>query len=461
MDQTALRKTGMKIRNFALLLTCGALIATTMAVDANAAPARRLDSEYAAIGYENTATANPVVRLFDRIKSGKAKLEYKGKHGYLESLLKALNINPVSQILVYSKTSLQYAHITAKTPRAIYFNDDTYVGWVQGTNIVEIATTDDKLGTVFYTLDNEPNPDRLYERQTSRCIACHDTYGNMGGGVPELLVRSTIVNVNGEKLRESYVLGNTSDDTPFRVRWGGWYVTGQSGNQTHLGNILLKSGQDASDLDSVRHGNIDSLDQLNFLDTKPYLEKTSDIVALMTLEHQLTVHNQITYVKFKAPVVLARMGHADAAKATSWAALPADSQHVLTHMLDKLVQRMLFVDALTFTDKISGSPAFEAWFEAQGPRDSQGRSLRDFDLKTRLFKHRLSFLVYSEGFDTLPPYAKDYVYQQFAKILEGRDHSDTYAYLSDKDRRETLEILTATKPDFRRYVSTRNSSAKP
>ena len=419
----------------------------------------RLDSEYKAIGYDNTPTANPVARLFERLKTGDAKLDYKGGHGYLESLLKALDIDPDSQILVYSKTSLQYPHITARTPRAIYFNDDTYVGWVQGTTVVEIATTDDKLGTVFYTLDNEPNPSRLYERQTSRCTACHDTYGNMGGGVPELLVRSTIVNVDGEKLRENYVLGNTSDDTPFKVRWGGWYVTGQSGSQTHLGNMLIKEGDDASDLDADRHTDIDSLDELGFFDTRPYLRPTSDIVALMTLEHQLTVHNRITYVKFKAPVVLARMGHPEAAAAQSWDALPPDSQRVLTRMLNNLVQSMLFVDAVKLTDPISGSPAFKARFEALGPRDAEGRSLRDFDLKTRLFRHRLSFLVYSEAFDTLPPYARDYVYRQFARILEGRDKSDTYAYLSDEERRETLDILAATKPDFRAYISTRLSAA--
>ena len=66
-------------------------------------------------------------------RRGTVKLRRTPQHGYLESVLQALNINPDSQTLVFSKTSLQIDAISAATPRAIYFNDDTYVGWVQQT----------------------------------------------------------------------------------------------------------------------------------------------------------------------------------------------------------------------------------------------------------------------------------------------------------------------------------------
>ena len=109
---------------------------------------------------------------------------------------------------------------------------------------------------------------------------------------------------------------------------------------------------------------------------------------------------------------------------------------------------MLFVDAARLTAPISGDSGFSAHFEAQGPRDSHGRSLRDFDLKTRLFKYPLSFLIYSEGFDHLPTGAKDYVYGRLNEILRGRNASATYSCLTAQDRQALLEILSATKPDF-------------
>lgn len=236
-------------------------------------------------------------------------------------------------------------------------------------------------------------------------------------------------------------------------RWGGWYVTGQSGTQQHMGNILIDDLSEMPSLDAVRRINIDNLDELGYLDTSHYLEPTSDIVALLVLEHHVSVINEETYVKFKAPVVLQRMGHPDAVDAPDWDALPADAQQVLSRMLDNLVHSLLFVGAAKYEDQISGSPQFAAWFESQGPRDAQGRSLRDFDLKTKLFKYPVSFLIYSTEFDSLPVYAKDYVYRRLAAILEGRDDDQTFAFISRAERDAALEILADTKPDFVPYIS--------
>lgn len=441
-----------------LLTACGAIVAAAAATagltQASAGPAGSLRSEYEAIGYNEVARDNPVARLGEDLKSGKVTLEYKGEHGYLESLLKALDIDPSSQVLVYSKTSLQHPHITAQTPRAIYFNEDTYIGWVQGTHLIEVTTTDAKLGSVYYLFHNAPDVDEHVERKTHACLNCHDTYGNMGGGVPELLAGSAVVNRQGNRLTEKFGVTRVTDATPLDDRWGGWYVTGQSGQQAHMGNILIDSLSEMPSLDAVRRENIDSLDELNYLDTSHYLEPTSDIVALLVLEHQVTVINQLTYVKFKAPVVLQRMGHAEAVKASTWDALPPDARKVLSRMLDDLVAHMLFVGATEFKDQVSGSPQYTAWFEGRGPRDKEGRSLRDFDLKTRLFKHPVSFLIYSTDFNTLPPYAKDYVYRRIAAVLEGHDNDPAYTHISKDERRAAMEILAETKPDFAPYLDT-------
>jgi hypothetical protein len=114
---------------------------------------------------------------------------------------------------------------------------------------------------------------------------------------------------------------------------------------------------------------------------------------------------------------------------------------------------MLFGDAAPYTDTIRGNSGFDAWFQKPGPRDPQGRSLRELDLKTRLFRYPLSYLVYTPSFDALPDYARDYVYGRFAAVLQGRDHSDSYAFMSDTARHDTLEILTATKPSFAQYLA--------
>src|SRR5262245_16608106 len=114
-------------------------------------------AEDAAIAYSKTAAADPVARLQKKIDAGEATLAFDEQRGYLSSLLAALEIPVSSQGLVFSRTSLQVDRIAPWSPRAIYFNDEVYVGWVQGGPIMEIASVDPKLGAVFYTIAQEPD----------------------------------------------------------------------------------------------------------------------------------------------------------------------------------------------------------------------------------------------------------------------------------------------------------------
>ena len=158
-------------------------------------------SEYDLIGYGEPPAHNRVARLIERIESGEVQLEYRGHRGYLESFLQALDIDPHSQLLVFSKTSLQYALIDFAKPRAVYFNDDTYIGWVQHSTIVEITTTDTKLGTVFYTFDNIRDKPRV-NLESQRCIVCHDSTGATGGGIPTVMARSSIYTIKDFSLAD-------------------------------------------------------------------------------------------------------------------------------------------------------------------------------------------------------------------------------------------------------------------
>lgn len=403
-------------------------------------------SEYAGIGYTDTPQQNPIAHLIARLERGEFALEFESGHLHLEALLAALNIDPGSQILVYSRTSLQTQLITAATPRAIYFNDSTYVAWIPGTSVLEIVTTDAALGPVFYTLEGKANTPPKFERHTGTCLICHDTYNGRGGGVPLLMVKSTLASKDGTLLGDMI---DVTDNTALEERWGGWYVTGHHGRLIHRGNILLSEEDDVSNIENLRRGNLATLEGFGPLDTSLYLRATSDIAALLVLEHQLTVQNQITYVKFKAPAVLERSGLAGAAAAESWSMLPPKAQSVLTKMLERLTQSLLLAEAAEFSDHIVGTSGFGTWFQSQGPKDIEGRSLRDLDLQTHLFRYPLSYLIYSPEFEALPAYAKDYVYLELADALKG--DSQLYAHLSREDRAAIKQILLSTKPDFARY----------
>ncbi|PZN32083.1 MAG: hypothetical protein DIU71_08370 [Proteobacteria bacterium] len=409
------------------------------------ASALRYDQEYPVIGYSRTPVDNAIARLQERLDRGEVELEFKPTRGYFDSLLAALDIDPSSQILVYSKTSLQFLKIRARTPRAIYFNDDTYVAYVQDSDLIEIGVMDRTLGPVFYGLDNRRVAAPRFEREMSRCLTCHDRFSMTGGGVPLFKVLSVLVDVNGQALSGGSSIMVT-DRSPIERRWGGWYVTGRHGSQTHLGNILVNDPSEAQDLEQVRRGNLDTLDGL--FDTRPYLTNTSDIVALMVFEHQTTVQNLITRINFKARTFVA-----NDARSGRWEDVSPKTRTLVQKMTEPLVQAMLFVGAAPLEDRFESTSGYDRWFEARGPRDTAGRSLRELELETRLFKYPMSYMVYSEAFDGLPDYAKAFIYERFLQILSGQDESAAYAHLSSGDRQAILEILTATKPDFAEFAA--------
>ncbi len=423
------------------------------------ASALRYDTEYPLIGYADRPTHNAIARLQERVDHGEVKLKFTQGRGYLDSILKALGIDPSSQTLVYSKTSLQFDLIQAATPRAIYFDDDTYVAWIPSSRIIEITAMDKALGPVFYTVQNQdPAARAQFDRETVRCLTCHDTFSMMGGGVPRFLFMSSPVTVTGEPLT-AVISKDTTDATPISERWGGWYVTGKPDGLTHLGNVQVSGpvqptqvAADLSQLEVKRPGTLENLDRL--FNTQPYLTDHSDIVALLIFEHQVYIEDIITRANYKARTLVARANDGQSADALSWDELPAKARPIVKAMLEPLVKALLLVDATRFPGKITGNSGFDRWFQAQGPRDPAGRSLRELDLTTRLFRYPLSYMIYSVGFDGLPTYAKDYVYRRLAEILSGRDQTAPYTQLTATDRATALQILTATKPAFASFVQT-------
>lgn len=410
--------------------------------------ATRYDQEYPVIDYSGSATHNRVWRLQQRLNSGEVKLEWEPRWGYLRSLLKALDINTDSQVLVFSRTSLQTDKISATTPRAIYFNDDTYVGWVQDSALTEFTVIDAHAGVVFFGLDNRPEPAVRMERDGGRCLTCHDTYSMMGGGVPRVLVMSSPVD-DAADTRTFTSASEVDDRTPVSQRWGGWYVTGGHGRQSHFGNLPLREekGQEALRRTSAR----DLVSLGRYFDTNAYLTDKSDIAALMVLEHQSFVQNQITRVNYKVRSMMAREGHGPAPH--SWAEATERDRAQMRTVIEPLVRALFCADAVQLEDRIESTSGFAARFSAQGPRDHRGRGLRELDLNKRLFRYPLSYLIYSEHFDALPDYVLDYVGTRIAEVLNGTDKTGISERFTPAERETIAQILIDTKPRFGKLLA--------
>jgi hypothetical protein len=317
---------------------------------------------------------------------------------------------------------------------------------------------DSLMGAVFYTLDNRSEQATHFERETLRCLSCHDTFSLGGGGVPSFLFLSAY-NIDKGTVLTNAVANPVTDETPLEERWGGWYVTGKLGGITHLGNVLPQPAGQTLRVSQLHPRDIDTVAGL--LDTRPYLSDKSDAVALLVFEHQVDMHNLIIHANYKSRMLLERETPGSSTRQLSFAQLSPSMQQKFKSLLEPLVRGLLFVHAAPLSAPVASTSGFDQWFQALGPRDPQGRSLRDLDLRTRLFRHPLSFLIYSQGFDFLPGCAKEYVYQRLADILSGRDTSETYAQLSATERRSIYEILSATKPDFAAYVARTGASRPP
>jgi hypothetical protein len=385
---------------------------------------------------------DPVAELQKKLDRGEVTLDYEPQHGYLKSVLEKLSIPISSQTLVFSKTSFQYKKISPQSPRALYFNDDVYVGQVQDGKVLEFVSFDAMQGAIFYILDEHRADKPKFERAELDCTQCHVAAGTRN--VPGVLLRSVFTTPAGTQAVHSraYITGQ---DSPIEQRFGGWYVTGKTGRQFHMGNVTVQDEDDNPEqLD--RPSGANATDLSKWFDVGRYLTPHSDVVAQLVLAHQTQTHNLITLTNYQTRLALyaeeqKRKQGGDATDNLSDAA-----RKQFEKPAEELVRYMLFINEAPLTDPVEGSSAFAGEFAARGPRDPQGRSLRDFDLHTRIFKYPCSYLIYSADFDALPAQAKQYVYHRLFEILTGREQGPEFARLTGEDRRAILEILLATKP---------------
>ena len=428
----------MRISRRLLLLALAAVFAVVAA-----RAWAQIDYEGPPIHYDTQAPEDAVAQLAERLAASEEELAWSDDRGYLAALLDALAIPAESQVLVFSKTSFQADRISPSRPRALYFNDEVYIGWVQGSDVIEIAATDPVLGPVYYTLERDRQGAPIITHQQENCTQCHAS--SMTRGFPGHIVRSVVPGPAGQPiLRAGTEL--VDHTTPLAKRWGGWYVTGTHGEQTHMGNTTASERDDPESFDPATGMNRTSLAGL--LDTDPYLTPHSDIVALMVLEHQTFVHNQLTRAAYQARLAMYRQAEMNAMLEREEDHVSETTERLLENAAGRLVRALLLSGETRLTGPLTGTSGYAEWYSARGPRDGQGRGLYQLDLERRLYRYPCSPLIYSPSFEALPPELRERVLEQLLAVLTGEDRSEYFAHLSTEDRQTILDILRETMPDL-------------
>jgi hypothetical protein len=399
--------------------------------------------DHPAIQYHTRPTNDLVAKLNLDIQSGKVQLKFEGAQGYLRSVLEAMKVPVESQIVTFSKNSVQSYRISPKNPRTLFFNDAVTVGWVRG-GFIELAAEDPSQGVIFYTLSQQ-QADKPQFKRDDECLTCHESLNSVG--VPGMLVRSMMTSPDGQPLPW---LGNNVTDhrTPMAQRWGGWYVTGNSGSIRHLGNAMVTDTANPESAVTDQTLNLESLKSK--FDTHAYLSPYSDIVALMVFEHQMHMTNLLTRIGWEARFASfeALSGNRkDGQNAT----IPTDLNPPLSESANEIADYMLFVDEAPLGGRIRGTSGFTEKFSAEGPFDGKGRSLRQFDLRRRMMRYPCSYMIYSDAFDALPLEARDAIYKRMWQILSGKEKNKRYSRLNRADRQAIVEILRETKKDLPAY----------
>ncbi len=375
--------------------------------------------------YSDTAATDRIARLVERLDGDPSLAPGAASLERLRFVLGWLEVPESSQVLVFSKTSKQIRRIDPASPRAIYFSENHYVGYVPG-GAIEVIAQDPVLGPVFYLIDGDD--EIRIARDRSDCFSCHGT--TRTEEVPGMLVRSVFPDADGRPLlaKGSVTVDHT---TPIDERWGGYYVTGNSAID-HRGNRVFREEDDESESIAIER-----------VDLSRYPRGTSDIVALMVLEHQCHVHNLLTAasIRYRRAAWLARVIDPEADPDSGQAGRIADA------MAEEIVGALLFRGEADLGEGIEGDRDFQKDYASRFPRAENGRSLADFRLYERIFKHRCSCMVYSEAFRGLPPRVHVAVLERLESALEtGEGPGD---HLPASERRKIMTILDDTLPGWK------------
>src|SRR5262245_21755519 len=352
-------------------------------------------------------------------KGEKPEIDTSSDLAFLRSLLKELDVPVSSQMLVFTATSLQKGLISARNPRAIYFNDDTYVGFVPRGRI-EVISLDPQLGGVFYIFDRLRPGSRPAVHRSADCMNCHaPRYMN---NIPGLVIESVIPGMTGGGER-AFRREQSGHGVAIADRFGGWHLTGTGESMPHnwANQLLIRKNGEALEVPNPPGERCD---------LTRYLRPTSDLLAQLLHEHQVGFVNRALQASYQ----FRELAAAD----------PVD-EAALAELSAPLVRYLLFADESPLTAGMIADSPFAADFTAAGKRDSAGRSLRDLEGSTHLLRHRCSYMIYSTTFSGLPVPLHQRVLSDLAFALDG---SPAGTHLPPEERAAIRKILIATLPAF-------------
>lgn len=408
--------------NAITILAIGCAVATS----SRAAEVTFSDLELPPHDYFTRTPRDRFTQIKAALESGELQLDRSGEKAFVRSLLERLEIPASSQLLVFSTTSLQLRFISPENPRALYFNEDTYVGYIPGGRL-EIVSVDPDLGGIFYIFDVPRGAASIRVERSDRCMNCHAREDT--GFVPGLVVKSVVPGTTGGSL-DSFRRGITGHGVPLADRFGGWHVTGLGDFTNHWGNLLGEYGNGSIRRVSNPPGNRFSFDR--------YLANSSDLLAHLLHEHQAGFVNRAIEATYRTRTHL----HNDAGSLTAAHNAELDEQARL------LTRYLLFADEVPLpAGGVAGDASFRADF-LRNHRTVDGKSLKDFDLKTRLFQHRCSYMIYSAAFTGLPPVMKAKVNSELKRALDESAPGREFSYLPAAEKRAIRNILRGSLSDL-------------
>ena len=329
-------------------------------------------------------------------------LKFKHELDALRSILKILEIPESSQVLVFSNTSLQLSKINPHNPRAIFFKDDLYLGYVPG-GFIEILAIDPERGVIPYEFDlpRDGNNKLSNIRRSDRCMRCHATEKTFYA--PGLLMGS-VVPVHGGGTLDTLNKKTPSHETPYPQKFGGWFVNSNSTFDQHWGNSFgfITKGEIQKKIIIFPNQEI----------TRNHLLHSSDPIALLVLEHQIGFTNlciQIQYLKREISIS------------------PTDEKKV--NLMDQLCENLLdycfFVDEPLLPSPLpKHNSSFAREFEHDSKRGAGFTKLKILNLQTRLFETRCSFMLGSPSFHGLPnDFKSSFLRKMLIRLNQDRDEN--------------------------------------
>ena len=348
---------------------------------------------------------------------------------YIEALLEKLKISKHSQQLVFSTTSLQLSRISPRNPRAIYFNDDLYFGYVPGGQI-EVIGIDPEIGAIPYIFSLPLANGKSWRPnviRSKRCMNCHASADI--GGVPGLLISSVIPGPGGGSI-DAFRQRTTGHSVPYELRFGGWHLTGNHPFHSSWANSTGVMNKDVITKIPNPPGNSFSWDR--------YLVPQSEVIANLVLEHQVGFINRCIGASYRLREFFLLKD----------ALNPTKRRARLKQEAIRIVDYVLFAKEATLPKPIPfENSLFAKDFQGRGnPRDP----LRQLNLQDRLMERRCSYMIRSRAFQGLPSELKAVVFSEIKAVMTvpRSQHAAKFSYFGEAERKKIDEVLKVSFPEY-------------